>query len=319
MAVIHVTEATGGLPNSGRLSGTDGDLVGILDVGLLLNGWSIEFTSGNARVYRPGSGNRFRFHFNDAAASSGDARLCIFRGAESATTATALTDPFPTVAEIADGSSNMIKSSTANTTARNFDLFVGTTWFMLFVNYNGSTNNWDVILGGDCSPNLSGDTYNTISAVRNSAVATSNGNVWSSGSNTSVGNAPLHWSRSFDATVKSTTAGFVNLGSTLGVISGTPTAQSGPSTGIDMEKAAVLDTGSTTTTASNTLAIPKRGYFPNLWLGQHGGRGAVNSRDTFTNSTYNASAAFQIFCVGNASSSAWIIVETTDTWSIPSG
>ena len=323
MAIIHVTEATVGAPNSGRMSGTDGDLVTMLDYALPLNGWAIEYTSGNVRVYRPGSGNRFRLYVNDAAAVSGDARLSVVRGCENASAAApaSIIDPFPTVAKLADGSSNWLKSTTANTTARNFDLYVGTTWVMFFCNVTGATNVWDLGLFGDWSPTLSGDPYCTACVVRNSTSATTvSGATGSWGASASnVGLTSYNFARSYDGTVKSTTGGIWSP--LVGVIGtgGSTQAQGGPTTGIDRCKMVSLDTGSITTASSTSISLQQRAYVPNLWLPLHAGRGAVNSRDTFTDTAYNASATFRIFCNSNVATAGFIVVEETDTWSPPSG
>ena len=321
MAILHYTEATGGLPNSGRLSGTDGDLVGILDIALVANGWTIDFSTGNARIYRAASGNRFRLYVNDAAAISGDARLSVVRGCESASAASnaGIVDPFPTAAKIADGSSNWIKSTTASTTARNFDIFVAPTWVAYFINFGGVTNIWDFGWFGDISPALSGDSYSTVCVVRNVATTAT---ISNSLDGTASGTGNLSWNlcRSYDGTVKATTGGvWAQISGKMGTISVAPQAQLGPSTGIDRFKAVTLDTGSATTSGSSTLALPQRGYIPNIWVPLHGGRGSVNSRDTFTDTSYNASSAFTLFCVAAAAGSGFVIMETSDTWSPPSG
>lgn len=319
MAIFNVTEATGGLPNSGRLSGTDGDLVGILDVALPLNGWAIEFSAGNVRVYRAATGNRFRLYVNDAAAVSGDARLAVVRGCENAGSATpaGITDPFPTVAKIADGSSNWIKSNQVNTTARNFNILVAPTWVAYFVNFQSSVNVWDFGWFGDFSPTLSGDSYNTMCVVRNSSSPTVLSNDLD-GINTATGNLCWNICRSYDGTVKSTTGGVLAMvASKFGNITTAPQAQNGPSTGIDRFQAVTLDTGSTTTAMSASLGMPQRGYIPNFWVPLHSGRGSVNSRDTFTDTAYNPSSAFMVFTVTNVGTGGFEIIQTTDDWIPP--
>lgn len=317
MAIIHVTEATGGLPNSGRLSGTDGDMVGIQDVALLLNGWAIEATNSTDRVYRPGTGNRFRVGMRDAAAVSGAATLTMVRGMENFVSASSWTDPFPTVARIADGSSNWLKSSAANTTARNFDIYVGTTWVLMFVNFAGTTNVWEMQGFWDIPPTLSGDTYNTAICTRNSTSFASTSNNWVTTS-VAAGNLSYALARTYDGTLKSPTGGPVSQSNTtFGAIQNSPQAQLGPTTGLDRVKVPFTDAGSTTATPSTTLSLPQRGFVPNLWAPLHGGRGSINTRDTFTYTAYNPSATFRCFCIGNNTTSGFVIVEETDTWSPP--
>jgi hypothetical protein len=316
MSIVHLTEASSGAPT---LSGTDGALVAILDWALVQNGWAIEFTSGTDRVYRPGSGNRFRLVARDASAISGSPRLSLIRGAENASAATTWTDPFPTAAKVADGLANWWKSSTSDGTARNYDLYVAPTWVMMFTNAGGLTNIWEFHFFGDVPPALAGDAYNTAVACRNNSGTGGTATNWSTTSS-STGILAWNWCRSYDGTVKSTTAApFSQSNGTFGTIANCPQAQAGPSGGVDRIKVPIIDTGTTTTTSSTTLSLPIRGYLPNLWAPLHNGRNGLNTRDTFTDTTYNGSAVFRVFCIANAGSSGFLIVEESDTWIPPSG
>lgn len=322
MAIIHVTEATVGAPNSGRMSGTAGDLYAMLKYALPLNGWAVEYDDAVnfGAVFRPGTGNRFRLFVLDNATASGDARLALVRGCENASGATMATiiDPFPTVAKIADNSSNWMKSTTVNTTARNFNIYVGETWVMFFCNISGLTNIWEMGLYGDWPATLSGDSYNTVCAIRaiTTATAPSANGVWGAVSG-QTGNTSYSWARDYGGTVKATSGGISSQSTGAFGLGGGTAALVGPSTGIDRCKMVSMDTGSITISPSASLGLAQRGYVPNLWLPLHAGRGTVNSRDTFTDTNYNPSATFCCFCIGNAASSGFVIVEETDTWSPP--
>jgi len=319
MAIIHVNESTGGLPNSGRLSGTDGDLVGIMDVALPLNGWAIEYTSGNARVYRPGTGNRFRLHMNDAAAASGAANRVVVRGCENASNATTLTDPFPTVAIQADSLANWIKSSTVNTTARAFDIYVGETWVWFWVNPTGATNSWEGHFFGDCPSAYAGDSYNTLCTTRNT---TATGVTFFNNSTTgATGNAKLYWCRSYDGTVKGTQSSINFYTTTLGVVTSFPTVFSGPSSSLDTQKLSLCDTGSTGTTPDSSKGIPVRGYLPNMRAALHAGRQLTtpNSRDDYTDTAYDAAFTGIVYCFTNNAGGGVLVAESSDTWAPPSG
>lgn len=325
MAIIHVTEATGGLPNAGRLSGTNGDLVGILDVALPLNGWAIEHTTGNARVYRPGTGNRFRLYVNDDSTISGDARLATVRGCENASAASnaGLTDPFPLASQSADGLSVWIKSSTATTTARAFDIWVAETFVIFSVNAGSTTNIWDLQFFGDIAPALPGDTYNTVCTVRNS-VSTAAATLWQSNggiATTSInGSGGTYLCRSYDGTIKSTRSGHILKGpsSTFGVLStAINTALNGPTTGADYEKTSLMDSGSQSATVSATLCIPTRGWLPNILIPQNGGRGGVNARDDLTNTP--SMTLGKIVTQANTANSGYAIIQESDDWVPPSG
>lgn len=322
MAIIHVDETTPGLPNSGRLSGTNGDLVGILDVALPLNGWAIEYSTGNARIYRPGSGNRFRLYVNDDSAVSGDARFALVRGCESASAASnaGLVDPFPLVSQVADTSCNWLKSSLANTTARAFDLWVGEEWMYLSVNFGGGTNIWEMHGFGDFAPALSGDSYNSFIFSRNST--NTNAAIWANTGGwvpTAVGGSSrFYYARSYDGTVKSVLGGCMPaLGQTiLGVInSALPSAGSGPTTGIDTDLTPLFDSGSNTGTASSSLALPRRGWLRNILSPMHGGRGAFNTRYSYTDSPYMATG--KVVAAANNATSGFIVVQESDDFVDP--
>lgn len=318
MAIVHVTEATVGAPNSGRISGTNGDLYAMLKYALPLNGWAVEYDNpvNFTAVFRPGTGNRFRLYVNDRSAVSGAATLAVVRGCENASSPTTLIDPFPKVANIPNSNCNWVKSDSANTTARSFDIYVGTTWVWYAVNYTGFTNDWETHFFGDVSPSLPGDSYNTIITTRNTTYASGTYGYSISASSPS-GLPTVHWCRSYDGTVKDS-YGYAWVGSpmpTLGAIYGLPVMQAGPSGGIDRGRIILGDGGMSSTGTSATKGLPVRGYLPNLWMPYHAdSRGIVNTRDTFTDSAYNASATFKVFQGTGA-----IIVEETDTWNPPSG
>jgi hypothetical protein len=317
MAIIHVDETYPGLPNSGRLSGTNGDLVGIMDIALVANGWSIEYSSGNARVYRPGTGNRFRLHMYDDSSASGQGYLCVVRGCENASSATSLTDPFPTVALVADNASNWIKSNANSTAARSFDIWVGTTWVIYAVNVTGATNIWDFACFGDAAPALAGDSYNTVCAVRQNTTNQATIMI-SSPSSGYTGTSKFWWARSYDGTVKSTNCAPALNTTSFGISKG-PQAFLGQTGGLDTQKVPLLDCGGSSGTPSATLGMFTRGWFPNLLNPLHGGRNTANTRDTYTNTAYDPSFIGSIVCNANAATSAFFVVESSDTWSPPSG
>lgn len=322
MAVINVNESTVGAPNSGRMSGTAGDLYSMLKYALPLNGWAVEYDdAANFRaVFRPGTGNRFRLFIADNATDSGDARVAIVRGCENASAATlaGIIDPFPTVAAVANTSANWAKSTAASTTARSFDIWVGTTWVIFACNSIGTTNAWEFNVFGDTGPNLSGDSYGTICTVRQTALGVT--------ANFNIGAAPativnrVWWCRSYDGTQKSTAGSFWSGGAagSIGAIASYPAAQGGPTVKIDGCKALLSDGGTAGSTAiSSSTGLPQRGWFPNLWIPQHSGPGSVNTRDIWGNTAYNASSSFSAIRNSNGAG-GWVFVETSDTWVKPS-
>jgi hypothetical protein len=324
LAIVHVNESTPGLPNSGRLSGTNGDLVGILDVALPLNGWAIEYSTGNARIYRPGTGNRFRLYVNDDSAVSGDARLATVRGCENASAASnaGLVDPFPTSSQITDANSNWIKSSAANTTARNFDIWVGEDFVWYSPNIAGTTNVWELLFFGDIAPALAGDSYNTLVTIRNGVSGTSA--TWANSGNlitNSLNGSPAcYLCRSYDGTVKSTRSGVMTVAtqSGFGVFSPSINASLlGPTTGVDFQKVPLMDTGSNTATVSATLCLPTRGWLPNILQPWNGGRGALNARDDLTSTPVMALG--KIVAASNLTAGSIAVIQESDDWTPPSG
>lgn len=315
MAILHLTDASSGAPT---LSGTDGALVAIMDWALVQNGWSIEASSGNYRVYRPGSGNRFRLCMRDEAAGSGSAALCVVRGAENFASATSWTDPFPTVALQADSASNWIKSSAASATARSYDIFLETTFVYFFCNYSGASNVWEMHFFGDIPPAFSGDSYNTVCLVRGNASTSST--LWGSccSASLSASTTPWYWCRSYDGTVKSVRGNPISTKNNgFGNIANCPSAFSGPTTGLETEKVIMCDIGATSGTASTTLALPTRGYLPNLRNPLHNGKNSINARDTYSMTGYSASFNGVVFTVSGSTGSPFAVVENSNTWSPP--
>jgi hypothetical protein len=326
MAIIHVDESTVGAPNSGRISGTAGDLYAMLKYALPLNGWAVEYDDAvNFRaVFRPGTGNRFRLYVNDLAADTGSAGKCIVRGCENAsgTLYANLTDPFPTQAQVVDANSNWIKSSAVSATARAFDIWVGETWVKYSVNWGGSANTWELHQFGDFAPSLSGDSYNTLCYVRNNSGIAGSA-VWSTSLITSgTGGSSVLWiARTYDGTVKSVRGGVLgklnqNL---LGVVTSTiNTSLLGPTSGIDYEKCNLYDSGSGTGTVSATKAIVCRGWIPNLLIPQNGGAGTINTRDTFTNSATGLTLG-RIVTSSSGGASGFVGIQESDDWTPPNG
>ena len=315
MTMIHLTDASVGAP---ALSGQDGALAAVLDWAVVQNSWAIEATSGNYRVYRPGSGNRFRLCIRDEAAGSGAAQLCVMRGAENFVSATSWTDPFPTVAVVADASANILKSSTANATARAYHIWLTETQITMAVNFSGSTNIWEWWSFGDAAPTLAGDSYNTYATCRNST-STSAAAMFAIPTTTFIGSNHLFWCRSFDGTVKSTNGGFTssNQNGTMGNSAGCAAAQGGTTGKVDREKYFACCCGSTTTSPSSTVGFYKRGWIPFIWSGMHNGRGTLNTTDTFQDTAYSSSAVFRAVCLNNVSSSGFFIMQEAGPWSAP--
>lgn len=311
MTIIRYTEATGGAPT---VSGTNGALVAALDIALPLNGWAIEYTSGNGRIYRAATGNRFRVAVFDDSAVSGDARACVIRGCENATGATTgdLIGPFPLVAQVANNRQFILKSSTANGTARNYTIFVAETWFRIFINSTGVANAWETFRFGDVANQYSGDAYATLCSSRNDTYTS----VVNNAGYTFVTSSPSFWCRSIDGSVKSSVAvpNVPSFSDSSFAVSGSINLLKAPFAGyggtIDGDEISVYCYSNTSTTAG-TLPIAKRGWIQNTYAPLHAGNTGVSSRKTWDN---GAGREFEAYAVA---ANNWLFVETTDTWVQP--
>ena len=123
------------------------------------------------------------------------------------------------------------------------------------------------------------------------------------------------WARGINAsTVSVMGAPQCGNGSAFGIVPGCPAMRGGYQNRVLREKIPMSDSGSTTT-VPGVLALPTRGWLPNLWQPWHYGAGGTANLDTFTDTVYNPAASFTVLT--NSSVTAAVILETTDTWSMP--
>lgn len=320
VGMLYLTSQSAGAPT---LTGQNGSLCAVLDWALTQKSWTIEYTGANARVYRPPAGNRFRLYVAHDSAISGDARLATTRGCENASSVTSLTDPFPTVAQLSNTQASFLVSTTASAVARDYRIIVTDRMVIMFVNCAGQNNqNWDMMVFGDMLGADPADVFGTVMHVGAVTTATAaNSRAMTNTVCSSPVSGRLFWARSIDATQKSTygcyaaqaasasSTGFCSNGSSAPVMRG------GYNGRIVREKVGAHCTGSNTTTP-NALAVNKRGWLPNVWNPLHSGIGTVTSDDTFADTGYSPSASFNIAPQATATA---VIIETTDTWSLPSG
>ncbi len=312
MATLFLSETSPGAP---VLSGTNGALNAVLDWALVQNGWTIEYTATNARVYRAGTGNRFCLSVQHDSAISGNACLATVRGCESATSATTLVNPFPLVSQVPNTTATWVTSDLPSTAARKYFIYVGETWFKLMVRH-GSLEYWETQFFGD-APKIKGeDSWATICTVRGVTNNSYNGGIMNTVVYPSPNVAtPLFFARSIDGTIKST-RGYVSSSTSGAVPGGTPvfpSARSGYGNTIDREQAGIGCSGGTTAVLT-PLCIHRRACMPNTWLPLHSSVSGMTSGDTHTDTAYNASAVFRIIPTYNA---GFHITEETDTWVAP--
>lgn len=319
MALVVLTSASPGAP---RNAGTNGDLTTLLDWAVVqaTNPWAIEYTSGNARVYRPAVGNRFRLHVNHDSATSTDARLATVRGCENASNATTLVDPFPTVAQKTNLLSTWKVSSTADTTNRPFIILLTDTFIIYLSQYSSTSNLWEMGFWGDAPPSYSTDVWNTLLFIRNGASAAATTSSISNGSGpnlTANVNGGIFWVRDASGATKSTLGNLNAPGTGLGSAStNLAPARGGYLNTVPREKLAAACYGSNSATP-NSLALMRRGWIPNMWTGLTNGVGTLTDLDTFTDTAYNPSASFMAIAGAAGTGAVYVIVETTDTWTAP--
>lgn len=319
MATIILDQSSPGAP---ALSGTNGALCAVLDWALVQNGWAVEYTATNARVYRPGTGLRNRLHVRHDSAISGAATLATIRGCEAAASATAITDPFPLVSQVTDANSTVCVSNAAGATARPYIIILSPTFVLMAISTQSSNSQfWDFFVFGDVEPTFSEDAFNTIVGVglNNSSTATSARLLGSSLSGVPASGA-LFWCRTVDGSIKSSRGNFAGSSGTSNAnfsSSDYPiTARGGFMNRILREKVGAHCFGTASTSPIGTMALSRRGWIPNLWNPLHSNIGSVSSDDTFQDTGYNASALFQII---PAISGRFAIIEKSDTWAAPVG
>lgn len=322
-APLLLTSESSGAPT---LNGVNGSLPAVLRWALVQNGWTVEYgPSGNAAVFRPGSGNRFRLYVNHDNTVSGSAALATVRGCEDASSATTLIDPFPTVAQVANDFATWIVSATVNATARRYKILVGEDFVILSVATN-SSGEWDTNFFGDMKGARAEDAYNTAISCRNSQNTGSSSyhffyNLQTIGfaQAVTVAAARVYWCRDITGMVKSSKGNIRASSPSFGYIPSAWAALSGYGNRFEREKVALHCTADASN-VSSTLGIGSqtaRGWVPNLWGGMHSAYGAVSPEDTFADTEYDPTASFTVLHVYQNSYMA--ILETTDTWSPPNG
>ncbi|HEY3434243.1 MAG TPA: hypothetical protein VGK41_01185 [Solirubrobacterales bacterium] len=321
MTMMLLTSEDVGAPT---LNGVNGALTALLRWALVQNGWAVEYgPTGNAAVFRAGSGNRHRLHVNHDNTVSGSAALALVRGCEDASSATALVDPFPTITQVANNLCNWYVSQTANSTARRWKILLHPTFFVLLIETN-SNGEWDMNFFGDPGGIDPADTYACAISVRNTSNVGSTSYHWAYNlaaqvypGGLSFANTKLWWCRDESGLVKSSKGSVGTMGSNYGFVTNAPAALGGYGNRLEREKV-YLNCAADPSNSGNGLAVrAKRGWIPNVYSPVHSSYAAVQSEDTFGDSDYDPSAEFMFLRIYTTSYGN--IIETTDTWSPPSG
>ncbi len=322
MSTIYLTNASPGAP---QLTIADGTLVAILDWALPQTGWGVEFSSGHDRIYRAGTGRRLRLQVRDSAAASGADTRVLIRGCESATSVTALVDPFPLPSQVADALSNWEKGdATSPTVPRMWRLVLTPTFFWIAMAQTpGVSPQFDIGFFGQPPASNSEDEWATLVGVRNAGwpnfhsphgfpLTVVRGELDLNPLNPT--NAKVFWARDITGVVKSTTGKAAMSSPTFCSLSGGQAPRGGYANALNREMVGFTDSAAADGTAGATRIL-RRAWWPNCWNPLHGAAsGGLTSANTFSDTAYNPAASF-IWCAALANFN--FIMETTNTWVAP--
>lgn len=299
MTTIKLTHDSAGAPT---LNNVNGSLCAVLDWALPQAGWSILFSSGNARVYETVNGELLHIYNDSSVAGFGG--HAVVRGCEGAASATSLVDPYPTVTQMAN---NLASWRVANSSsARLFHLCITDDFLVLLVESITGSGIYESYWFGRPLTEENGP-HDCVVFVRNSSTNAASDASFNTTSNyaSSVGTASeVFWKRSIDGSIKSSRGSI--WGSPISGVGNAPVPRGGYLNRIVRDPIPVMDIGSASTTPG-PLAIVRRGYLPQLWNALHAAGGGVTEADVFEDAAYDPAARFRYF-------PGSVIVEETDTW-----
>lgn len=303
---------------TGNLQGVAGNLVSVWDTALVTLGWSIAASSGNERIYAPGSGGTgLRLYVDDRGLVTGGAREAVVRLCDPSSTIGALVNPSPSVAQQADNNCVLRKSNTLDTTNRPYEMVGDSRFFCIRILSNTTIPDFHVF--GDLFGGSTGDGYNAIITQRGTANSTTAGLSWASSiaANFSLasGLGRCNLARSINGLVISDIAGIVTAGGSWASSLGTyPHPQDNK---IRYSAAGVVSSGSNTAT-TGTGGGP-RGVVPFLFEPHisSSNPGTIVTGDTWTDSAYDASSQFLATTATTGltwTTAGAIILQTAGTW-----
>ena len=306
------------------LSGSVGSLTALLSAclvdgyGAKVNaGWTKPFTGTNGASFLQGTGsNGFYVNVNDNAPGTGGARNARVRGYETMTAFDTGTNLFPTAAQFANGLF-VRKSTTADTTIREWLVAADSRTFYVFVRTADVAQNWvGWYFGEFYSFKPTTDNFRTglwAGSAENSFDATTDplyGSSITLGTTTGVSGSGRSLARSYTGV-----AGAVS-GSTTSVIIDRPLGIGGAAGTIVYTNAAdnkeyLYPLRITENSAATTGSM--RGRFRGLWGWSHP-TNTVADGDTFSGSGDLAGRTFVALKFWGTSTNAVLIIETSSTW-----
>lgn len=310
MAWTVLDETTSGAPS---LLAVNGSLTSLLRWALPLLGWAVEYgPTGNDAVFRAATGNRHRLQCrHNSSLTSSDASMAMVRAAHTATNASTIASPFPTTAQVANASCTWRAGIEGNSTDPCRFVIAGNETFFHYFCYSPSYG-WDWNFFGDV-PSDYATGYETVINTRNNTAPYGSNALGETMYGRPQSANQTFWARGINATTVSTKGCKDGKDTPPGRVTGTPAMRGGYQNRLLREKIGLHCTGSTNDTPG-VLAIPKRGWLPNVWNPIHNGLGGLADGDTFTDSAYNPAASFRVL---DSPPYGTIILETTDTWTKP--
>lgn len=312
MAFTNFAYLTPASSGATRNSGTNGDLNALLD-------WALTGNSNWVRLYHDGTnfydvwqpaagGPCLTVHHNSA--QSGSPQRSVVRMCESASGASTYTDPFPTVAQVADTSSNWLVSSLSNTTTRDFHILVWETGIIYATKYSGVTDRWEMGYALQCPSRFASDTTNNwICGVTNNAAPSGGDIIAQNVTTVPAGSTQANvnfWMRNAQGTIKSERGNIGAPGSILGVVSGCPAITAGFGSAIERRKVMAHGIGSSTTTLGAS-AIIDRGVIPQMWAPLHSALTGIGEADTITDGS-------STFILLKSVAGGGVLLQTSNDW-----
>lgn len=320
------------------LTGQVGSLIALLDAILRTGygskageGWTKPYTGTNQAVFRGPSGTNQRYLnvIDDGATTAGAANYARVYGMEAATAQNTGTGLFPTTVQIASPGLYVVKSTTADATARPWFCYANGKMFYLFIaTDSGSLNpSMGTLIFGDFTSYVGSDAYNTIliaNTTTNGLISSTNNWAACVSAYTAALNLVGHYTARTSTQTGSSapTYKITNL-SLLGIIPANPTT-------VAQMIGQINNAGNTSPTNGTGLPYPNtpdsglyaekclvgestgiRGELPGFWCPMHN-RPLVHL-DTFSGSGSLSGKTFEVlsFDGGNR---AMIFMETSNTW-----
>lgn len=325
---MTLTVKTASDPGAPELDAVNGRLCAVLDWALPDAGWTIEYSAGNARVYRSVNGRML--HVNHDSSGSGSTAFATVRGCEGATTATDLANPYPAPAQVSNTTSVWYVGSGAG--SRDYRLYILDDFF-IFQCVRASSEiprlggNWDGGFFGQLLPLYDSDPYCSAIWVRASASTSvafgfnssrvRAGGIYPDGSTyfqRDVTGAVAGSRASLQAAFSSQSSNSSTGGSFVGNESAFNKPMAGYQGRILRTPAFLSCSGAATGSSPGGSALFKRGAIPHLWCPLHSDSGALGAANTFRDAAYDPNAEFRPFTSTTGTDNPWWIVEETDTW-----